>query len=51
MSKVLQMKCLSCGILITKDTGIPEGYCTDCVEKTNTLLATLDKMIPYPKGD
>jgi len=43
----IKMKCKSCGRPITKDNAIPEGYCDDCVEKTNLLLSILDKMIPY----
>ena len=44
---MIHMKCKTCGIEITKDNAIPEGYCTDCIEKTNKLLAILDKLIPY----
>lgn len=43
----IQMKCRTCGKVITKETGIPAGYCNECVEATDKLLATLDKMIPY----
>jgi hypothetical protein len=41
------MKCKSCGVPIYAHTAIPEGYCNECVKKTNELLAVLDKMIPY----
>ena len=49
MSKI-QMKCKTCGKKITRKTGIPAGYCNECVDATDKLLATLDKMIPHLEG-
>ena len=46
-----RMKCLSCGRRIVKPTlDKGKGYCNDCIKKTNALLRTLDKMIPYEYG-
>lgn len=47
MNDVVQMRCKTCRKPINEDNAIPEGYCNECVEATNDLLAKLDKLIPY----